>query len=115
VSIAGYVIRMDIKLPHMPFKFTTPDGLMEVTVRNGTRLGKFETRDAYAAAAAFIDHGPRALERIQITPNAPTHSEVMKTLLTGFKINLKAHAKESLEYRVLEALSTAQGVVDLDN
>ena len=106
---------MDIKLPHMPFKFTTPDGLMEVTVRNGTWLGKFETRDAYAAAAAFIDHGPRALERIQITPNAPTHSEVMKTLLTGFKIDLKTHAKESLDYRVLEALSTAQGVIDLDN
>jgi hypothetical protein len=39
----------------------------------------------------------------------------MKTLLTGFKINLKAHAKESLDYRVLEALSTAQGVIDLDN
>ncbi|MCX6948707.1 MAG: hypothetical protein NTX39_03450 [Opitutae bacterium] len=105
---------MQIRLPQMPFKFITPDGLMEVTVRNGTLKGKTST-EHYAAAAAFIDHGPKALERIQITPNAKTHSEVMKTLLTGFKINLKAHAKESLDYRVLEALSTAQGVIDLDN
>ena len=105
---------MQIRLPQMPFKFITPDGLMEVTVRNGTIKGKTST-ELYAAAAAFIDHGPKALERIQITPNAKTHSEVMKTLLTGFKINLKAHAKESLDYRVLEALSTAQGVIDLDN
>ena len=103
---------MQIRLPQMPFKFITPDGLMEVTVRNGTLKGKTSTEHS---AAAFIDHGPKALERIQITPNAKTHSEVMKTLLTGFKINLKAHAKESLDYRVLEALSTAQGVIDLDN
>ncbi len=106
---------MEIRLPHMPFKFITPDGLMEITVRSGSHKSKIETRDLYAAAAAFIDHGPRALERIQLTPNAKSHSEVMKTLLTGFKIDLKPHAKESLDYRVLEALSTAQGVIDLDN
>ena len=106
---------MDIKLPRMPFKFNTPDGLMEVTVRSGSEKGKVEMRDVYAAAAAFIDHGPRALQRIQITPNAKTHGEVMKTLLTGFKVNLKAHEKDSLDYRVLAALSSAEGVVDLDN
>jgi hypothetical protein len=106
---------MDIKLPQMPFKFSTPDGLMEVTVRTGSQQGKVEMRDVYSAAAAFIDHGPRALQRIQITPNAKTHGDVMKALLTGFKVDLKAHAKDSLDYRVLEALSTTEGVVELEN
>ena len=106
---------MDIKLPQMPFKFSTPDGLMEVTVRTGSLQGKAEMRDVYSAAAAFIDHGPRALQRIQITPNAKTHGDVMKALLNGFKVDLKAHAKDSLDYRVLEALSTTEGVVELEN
>ncbi len=110
-----YTFRMDIKLPQMPFKFSTPDGLMEVTVRTGSQQGKVEMRDVYSAAAAFIDHGPRALQRIQITPNAKTHGDVMKALLTGFKVDLKAHAKDSLDYRVLEALSTTEGVVELEN
>jgi hypothetical protein len=99
----------------MPFKFETPDGLMEVTVRSGNVPGKLEVQQLYAAAAAFIGHGPRALERIQITPNASSHTEVMKTLVTGFKVNPDAHDKESLDYRVLTALCTAQGVVDLDD
>ena len=106
---------MEIRLPHMPFKFETPDGLMEVTVRSGSQESRIETRDLYAAAAAFIGPGPRALERIQITPNAKTHTEVMKTLVTGFKVNPNAHDKESVNYRVLTALCTAQGVVDLDD
>jgi len=106
---------MEIKLPQMPFKFITPDGLMEVTVRSGTRQGKTDGRELYAAAAAFIDHGPRALERIQITPNAKTHGEVMKALVTGFVVDLEAHDKQSLDYRVLEALCHAQGVQELDN
>jgi len=106
---------MDIRLPQMPFKFQTPDGLMEVTVRSGHKQDKPETRQLFAAAAAFIGHGPRALERIQLTPNAKTHGEVMKTLVTGFKVNPAAHDKDSVNYRVLHALCTAQGVVDLDN
>ncbi len=105
---------MEIRLPHMPFKFETPDGLMEITVRSGSQQSRVEVRDLYAAAAAFIGHGPRALERIQITPNAKTHTEVMKSLVTGFKVNPNAHDKESVNYRVLTALCTAQGVVDLD-
>jgi len=40
---------------------------------------------------------------------------VMKTLVTGFKVNPAAHDKDSLNYRVLNALCTAQGVIDLDN
>ena len=106
---------MEIRLPHMPFKFQTPDGLMEVTVRSGSAKGRTEAQDLYAAAAAFIGHGPRALERIQITPNAKSHTEVMKTLVTGFKVTPGSHAKDSLDYRVLTALCTAQGVVDLDD
>lgn len=106
---------MEIKLPQMPFKFNTPDGLMEVTVRSGSLQGRIEFRDRYAAAAAFITPGPRALERIQITPSAKTHSEIMKALVTGFVVDLTAHDKESLDYRVLEALCSAQGVEVLDN
>ncbi len=106
---------MEIKLPQMPFKFNTPDGQMEITVRSGSRPHKGETHDLYAAAAAFIGHGPRALERIQVTPNAKTHAEVMKALVTGFVVNLDAYDKLSLDYRVLEALCHAQGVVELDN
>lgn len=106
---------MEIRLQQMPFKFETPDGLMEVTVRSGNLQTREEARHLFAASAAFIGHGPRALERIQITPNAKSHSEVMKTLVTGFKVNPAAHDKDSLNYRVLNALCTAQGVVDLDN
>ena len=106
---------MEIKLPQMPFKFLTPDGLMEITVRSGSGQGRSEPGDLYAAAAAFIDHGPRALERIQITPNARTHGEVMKALVTGFVVDLDAHDKQSLDYRVLDALCQAQGVEVLDN
>ncbi len=112
---SGYIDAMDIRLPHMPFKFQTPDGLMEVTVRSGNQQTKAEARHLFAAAAAFIGHGPRALERIQLTPNAKTHGDVMKTLVTGFKVNPDAHDKDSLNYRVLHALCTAQGVIDLDN
>ncbi len=106
---------MEIRLQQMPFKFQTPDGLMEVTVRNGNQQTKAEVRHLFSAAAAFIGHGPRALERIQLTPNAKTHGDVMKTLVTGFKVNPDAHDKDSLNYRVLNALCTAQGVIDLDN
>ena len=87
---------------------------MEVTVRSGSANGRTEAQNQYAAAAAFIGHGPRALERIQITPNANSHTEVMKTLVTGFKVTPGSHAKDSLNHRVLTALCTAQGVVDLD-
>jgi hypothetical protein len=106
---------MEIRLTQMPFKFQTPDGLMEVTVRSGRDQGKREASHLFAASAAFIEHGPRALERIQLTPSARSHSEVMKTLVTGFKVNPDAHDKDSLNYRVLSALCTAQGVVDIED
>lgn len=106
---------MEIKLPQMPFKFETPDGLMEVTVRSGTVKNKVEMPHLYAANAVFISHGRRALERIQLTPGVESHSAVMKTLITGFKVEPDAHDKDGLDYRVLTALCHAQGVVDLDS
>ncbi len=106
---------MEIKLPQMPFKFNSPDGPMEITVRSRSAPGAVEDSKSYAAAAAFISHGPRALEHIQVTPDAKTHREVMNTLVTGFAVNLEKHERDGLEYRVLEALVNAQGVVMLDN
>lgn len=99
----------------MPFKFNTPEGQMEITVRSGSVKGKAEVRDLYAAAATFIQHGPKALERIQITPNVKTHGEVMKTLLTGFVVTPEKHDALSLEFRILTALCKAKGVQELDN
>jgi hypothetical protein len=106
---------MEIKLPHMPFKFNTPDGKMDITIRSAQVNTKGEVSDLFAAAATFIEHGPRALERIRITPNVKTHREVMQTLVTGFVVNLNKYEKESLDYRVLEALTKAPGVVELEN
>lgn len=106
---------MEIKLPHMPFKFNTPDGQMEITVRSGSVKGKAEARDLYAAAATFIQHGPKALERIQLTPNVASHGETMKSLLNGFVVNPDKHDKLSLEFRILSALCKAKGVQELDN
>jgi len=106
---------MEIKLPQMPFKFNTPDGPMEVTVRSGSIEGKKEFENLYAAAAAFITPGSRALERIQIMPGAKTHGEVMKALVTGFVVDLSSYEKDSLDYRVMQALCTAQGVQELEN
>ena len=88
---------------------------MEITVRSGAAKGKAEVRDLYAAAATFIHHGPKALERIQITPNVKSHGEVMKTLLTGFVVTPEKHDALSLEYRILSALCKAKGVEELDN
>jgi hypothetical protein len=98
----------------MPFKFQTPDGLMEVTVRSNSEHSRPEVQQLFSASAVFIEHGPRALERIRLTPNAESHTAVMKTLVTGFKVNPGAHEPDSLNYRVLTALCTAQGVVDVE-
>lgn len=105
---------MEIRLPHMPFKFQTPDGLMEVTVRASTAQPRPGVANRFGAAAVFVGAGPRALERIPLSPQADSHAAVMKTLVTGFKVNPAAHERDSLNQRVLTALCTAQGVVDLD-
>ena len=106
---------MEIRIVRMPFKFMTPDGLMEVTVRSGTRQGSIEPETVYAGAASFIDHGARALERIRLTKNVGTYGEAMKALKTGFKVSPGSHEPESLEFRVLTALTRAEGVEAIDD
>lgn len=102
---------MEIRLARLPFKFQTPDGMMEVTVRGGTRPGSIEPQTVFAAAASFIQHGPRALERIQLTPNMPTYGQALKALTTGFKVTPSSHEPDSLKFRVLTALTRADGVL----
>lgn len=106
---------MQIRLSRMPFKFNTPDGPMEITVRSDAPKGQLVAQHHYAAAASFIGHGPRALDRIQVTDTVASHREVLKTLKVGFKVKLGSHEKGSLGHRVLTALSTAEGVVNLDD
>ncbi|HET7536035.1 MAG TPA: hypothetical protein VFJ90_06260 [Candidatus Didemnitutus sp.] len=97
----------------MPFKFDSPEGRMEITVRpappsdsgNGQQFG---------AAATFLQSGSRALERIKLAANAPTHTGVMRMLTSGFKVNPGSYEDGSIEYRVLTALCAATGVVEVD-
>lgn len=105
---------MQIKLPHMPFKFDSPEGRMEITVRSGPSHTEGVPSQHFAAAAAFMQSGPRALERVQLSAKGSTYRGVMQTLLEGFKVTPSSFEKESVEYRVLNALCFATGVVDLD-
>ncbi|MEN9401402.1 MAG: hypothetical protein RL091_105 [Verrucomicrobiota bacterium] len=105
---------MNIKLPHMPYKFDSPEGRMEITVRRATTAGVADDRQAFAAAATFLQPGPLALKRIPLSASAPTYSGVMQTLIDGFKISPGGHDQGSVEFRVLTALTTATGVVILD-
>jgi hypothetical protein len=106
---------MDIKLPHMPFKFDSPEGRMEITVRRGTPSGGGERPQAFGAAVTFLQPGPRALERIPLAARSDTYSGAMLALTEGFKVNPAAHDEQSVEFRVLTALCNAKGVVDLDS
>jgi hypothetical protein len=106
---------MEIKLPYMPFKFDSPEGRMEITVRPGPGNIEGESGSQFGAAATFIQHGPRALERVKLSAKASSHHGVMLALTTGFKVNLNAHHEGSIERRVLTALCSATGVVELDN
>jgi hypothetical protein len=103
---------MEIKLPHMPFKFDSPEGKMEITVRPAT-TGDSENGPVFGAAATFIQHGSRALDRIKLSAKAPSHAGVMRVLTTGFKVNPGSHDDGSVEYRVLTALCSATGVVEV--
>lgn len=105
---------MQIKLPHMPFKFDSPEGRMEITVRRGPSHVEGVPSQQFAAAATFMQSGPRALERVQLSAKANTYGGVMQTLKEGFKVTPGSHDKDSVEFRVLTALCFATGVVDLD-
>lgn len=104
---------MEIKLPHMPFKFDSPEGRMEITVRRGASPAADERIQPYVAAVTFLQAGPRALERIPLSARANTYSGAILALTEGFKVTPTAHNKDSAEFRVLTALCSATGVVDL--
>ena len=106
---------MEIKLPHLPFKFDSPEGRMEVTVRRGPAHSADGREQPFVAGLAFLEAGPRALERITLSAKADTYKGAMHALTEGFKVNLAAHEAHSVEFRVLTALCNAKGVVDLDS
>ena len=99
----------------MPYKFDSPEGRMEITVRGGAFPVAGETGMQFSAGASFIQAGPIALKRIPLAARSDTYSGVMQTLTKGFKVSPGSHDKDSVEFRVLTALITATGVVDLDN
>ncbi len=105
---------MEIKLPHMPFKFDSPEGRMEITVRGTPAHGESEPKQQFGAAVTFLQPGPQALKRVPLSAKAASYSGVMQLLTSGFKVTPSAHDKESAEFRVLTALCSATGVVDLD-
>lgn len=105
---------MEIKLPHMPFKFDSSAGPMEVTVRRGPTPETGESRQPFIAGLSFLQAGPRALERVPLAVRSESHSGALRVLLEGFKVNLTAHEEHSVEFRVLTALCHAKGVVDLN-
>lgn len=100
-----------IKLPRLPLKFPTPDGEMEITVRQSPQEPGMKG-EGYCGAASFITHGPRALERIRLTPNLPSHAEAMHVLLNGFKV--RTHEEGTLDHRVMKALCSSTGVEEID-
>lgn len=104
---------MEIKLPHMPFKFDSPEGRMEITVRPIAHTDG-DSGPQFGAAATFLQPGARALERIKLSAKAPSHAGVMRALTTGFKINPGSYDDGSVEHRVLHALSTASGVTEVN-
>ncbi len=105
---------MEIKLPHMPFRFDSPEGPLEVTVRRAATTADNERIPPYVAAVTFLQPGPRALDRIPLSARASTYGGTMLAMAEGFKVTPAAHDKNSVEFRVLTALCAAKGVVDLN-
>ena len=104
---------MIIKLPRLPLKFQTPDGEMEVTVRQNLRESGASDHPFFCGAASFITHGPRALERYPLTGNMESHAEVMRALLTGFKV--KMHDEGTQHHRVMKSLCATMGVEEIES
>lgn len=105
---------MHIKLPYLPFKFDSPEGRMEVTVRR-TAPGEHSGREQpFVAGLSFIQPGPRALERIPLAARSESYGGALRLLQEGFKVNPDAHAEHTVEFKVLTALCHTKGVVDLD-
>lgn len=87
---------------------------MEITVRPGQTASDHEATRYFAAAVTFLQPGPLALERIQLSVRADTYHGVMLNLIEGFKVTPGTHDKDSVEFRVLTALCHATGVVDIE-
>lgn len=105
---------MEIKLPRVPFKFDSPDGQMEISVRCGPVPSAGDRSLQFGASASFIGHGPRALERIPLSARADTYLGAMRTLTEGFKVNPRSHDSSTVEFRVLTALCSAAEIVEAD-
>lgn len=103
---------MVIKLPSVPFKFNTPEGLMEVTVRCSQTGGGAERQLPFGATASFIGHGPRALERIPLSARAETYFGVLTALKEGFKVSPQNYDKDTPEHRALTALCRCADVTE---
>lgn len=87
---------------------------MEITVRRGPDTADGLPCPHFAGAVTFLQPGPLALERIQLSAKADSYRGAMKSLVEGFKVTPSAHDKGSVEYRVLSALCSASGVVELN-
>jgi hypothetical protein len=87
---------------------------MEITVRQGPNSADGVPSETYAAAATFLQHGARALERVQLSAKAKSHHGAMLALTTGFKVNPNAFDDGSVERNVLTALCKATGVVEVE-
>lgn len=106
---------MEIKLPYLPFKFDSPEGRMEVTVRRAIAVDSGGKAQPFVAGLSFMQPGPRALERILLSAKSDSYSGAMRVLTEGFKVNLASHDEQSVEFRVLSALCNTKGVIDLDS
>ena len=105
---------MHIKLPYLPFKFDTPEGRMEVTVRRNLPAEAGGREQPFVAGLSFMQSGPRALERIPLAAKSDSYGGALRVLTEGFKVNPDAHQEDTVEFRVLTALCQSKGVVDLD-
>lgn len=97
----------------MPFRFDSPEGRMEITVRPMPVVSDGEGARRFGAAVTFLQPGPRALVRIPLAVRSETHRGAMLALTEGFKVVADAHDEDSVEHRVLTALCHATGVVEL--
>ena len=88
---------------------------MEITVRRGLNQPDGERNQPFVAAVTFLQPGPLALQRISLSARSDTYSGAMKTLTAGFKVTPSSYEKDTPEFRVLTALCTAQGVIDMDS
>ena len=72
---------------------------MEITVRRGPTHTEGERNQHFVAAVTYLQPGPLALERIQLSAKSETYSGAMHILTEGFKVTPGAHGKDSVELK----------------